>query len=94
MYFGALEGVIGAAAAALRPGGSLLFTVEEAIEAETTPDYRIQSHGRYGHTRGYIEQLLANAGLGSHIVHAELRTEAGAPVAGLAVRATTNVGTV
>ncbi len=87
VYFGALDDVIGAAAAALKPGGVLVFTVEdEAGDAEGV-DYRICTHGRYGHARGYIEGLLAAAGLRTHIVKVELRMEAGAPVAGFAVRA-------
>ena len=92
VYFGALEGVMATAAAALRPGGSLIFTVEESIETEAGFEYRIGPHGRYSHGRTYVEQLLANAGLRSDIVHAELRMEAGAPVPGLAVRATRNAG--
>ena len=33
VYFGALEAVVGAAAAAMRPGGRLIFTVEESGES-------------------------------------------------------------
>ncbi len=90
VYFGALEDVMVAAAAALRPRGSFIFTVEESTEAEAAFDYRIRPHGRYSHARRYVEQALGNAGLRPDIVHAELRLEAGAPVAGLAVRATRN----
>jgi predicted TPR repeat methyltransferase len=86
VYFGALEAVIDAAAAALRPNGQLLFTVEETEEADTA-DYRIKPHGRYSHSRAYIDRVLTGAGLRPQIVRAELRMEAGAPVAGLVVRA-------
>jgi len=91
VYFGALEDVIAAAAASLRPGGSLMFTLEEATESEVTSDYRIGPHGRYAHARAYVDQLLAIASLRSDrsdIIQAELRMEAGVPVVGLAVRAT------
>ena len=83
-YFGPLEGVATAAASALRPGGGVVFTVEElAGEAE----YAISPTGRYRHARGYVERMLADAGLQSEVVPAELRLESGEPVAGLVVRA-------
>ena len=49
-------------------------------------DYRLEMHGRYSHSRAYVEQLLVSCGLQPEIVPAELRMEAGAPVAGLVVR--------
>jgi predicted TPR repeat methyltransferase len=54
-------------------------------------DYRLGLHGRYSHTRAYVEQLLAFLGLQPEIAHAELRMESGAPVAGLVIRATKSV---
>ena len=84
VYFGPLDGVAAAAASALRPGGVLVFTVEElAGEA----GYAISPTGRYRHARGYVERVLADAGLQSEVVPAELRLESGEPVAGLVVRA-------
>ena len=50
-----------------------------------TPSAR---HGRYSHTRQYLERVLADANLRPEIVPAELRLEAGDPVPGLVVRAT------
>jgi predicted TPR repeat methyltransferase len=85
VYFGALEVVGAAAAAALRPGGVLVFTVEEL---SGDAGFDLSPNGRYRHTRGYVERTLAEAGLRSEIVPAELRLEAGEPVAGLVVRAT------
>ena len=87
VYFGALEDVVSAAGGALRPGGLLIFTVEALPASAGGLDYELQKHGRYCHARGYVDRLLSGAGMEPHIVGAELRMEAGAPVAGLAVRA-------
>ena len=87
VYFGALEEVVAAAANALRPDGYLVFTVEEFVGAGEGADYCLRPHGRYNHSRAYIERLLTNAGLKPVIATAELRLEAGAPVDGLVVRA-------
>jgi len=86
VYFGALEEVTAAAVRALRSGGQLIFSLEETTDGDTAA-YTLGTHGRYGHARGYVERLLADAGLRADIVRAELRMEGGAPVAGLVVRA-------
>jgi predicted TPR repeat methyltransferase len=88
VYFGALEDVAAAAAGALRPGGRLIFTVEESVDAGAEAGYSISTHGRYNHTRQYVERVLSAASLRPEIVPAELRLEAGEPVKGLVVRAT------
>ena len=88
VYFGDLEEAVAAAAAALRPGGILAFTLEEALGEPPDRGYRLEFHGRYTHAGSYVERLLASVGLQPEIVHAELRTESGTPVAGLVVRAT------
>lgn len=88
VYFGALSDVAAAAAGALRSGGQFLFTVEEWIEGDAAEEFRIETHGRYSHAQAYVHRALAEAGLKAHLVRAELRMESGAPVAGLAVRAT------
>ena len=89
VYFGELEDVAAAAANALRPGGRLVFTVEELVGAGSADaGYAISPTGRYRHTRQYLERVLANANLRSEIVPAELRLEAGDPVRGFVVRAT------
>ena len=85
VYFGPLDEVAAAAAAALRPGGVLVFTVEEL---SGDAGYELSPNGRYRHTPGHVERALAAAGFRSEIVPAELRLEAGEPVAGLVVRAT------
>jgi predicted TPR repeat methyltransferase len=85
VYFGSLDAVMAAAADALRPGGQLIFTLEES--AESAQDFTLRTHGRYCHRQAYVEATLARVGLLPLVVHAELRMEAGSPVAGLAVRA-------
>jgi predicted TPR repeat methyltransferase len=87
VYFGNLEDVLAAAAGALRPNGLLVFTLEHAVAGEGDIDYRLELHGRYSHSRAYVERTLAALRLQPAIVHAELRTESGAPVAGLVIRA-------
>jgi predicted TPR repeat methyltransferase len=87
VYFGELEPVVAAAARALRPGGMFVFTLEHAVDFETTT-FTLQPHGRYAHAADYVESLVAAFGLKSVIVRAELRKESGLPVAGLVVRAT------
>ncbi|MDD4880653.1 MAG: tetratricopeptide repeat protein [Gallionellaceae bacterium] len=83
-YFGDLAAVMQAVHAALGKGGVLIFTVEEATDAEA--GYRINPHGRYSHTLRYVEDVLAFAGFGA-VEHERviLRNEAGRPVAGLTI---------
>jgi len=88
VYFGPLQGVVVASADALRPGGRLIFTVEQLIDGGSDSGYSISHHGRYCHSREYLERVLAEANLRPEIVPAELRLEAGDPVPGLVVRAT------
>jgi predicted TPR repeat methyltransferase len=82
VYFGALEPVFEAAARSLRPGGLLIFTVEDAGAAEG--GYRINPHGRYSHAESYVRGALNAAGFAVLALEAAaLRMEAGAPVPGL-----------
>lgn len=87
VYFGDLDDVVLAAAGALRSSGLLVFTLEDAVGASESATYRLEHHGRYSHTRSYVEGLLARAGLQADILAADLRLEVGVPVAGLVVRA-------
>jgi predicted TPR repeat methyltransferase len=87
VYFGTLEDVAMAAAAALRPGGVFVFTVEEATEPQFAASYVLRGHGRYSHGEAYVRRVLSDAGLEPHIGRGELRLESGLPVAGLVVRA-------
>jgi predicted TPR repeat methyltransferase len=84
VYFGELSDVMAAAAAALRPGGSIIFTLERAV-GEAAPDFHLETHGRYTHAQGYVERVLRRHGLEPEIGYADLRMESGLPVAGLVV---------
>jgi predicted TPR repeat methyltransferase len=81
-YFGVLDEVIDAARAALRPGGTIAFTVESLLDG--SDDWSLALTGRYAHAPRYI----ATAMVGFEEVAidpCELRMEAGLPVAGLLV---------
>ena len=58
---------------------------EEEADAELAQTYRIRPHGRYTHGLAYVERLLVSVGLTPRIGRADLRLEAGLPVAGLVV---------
>jgi len=87
IYFGDLAPVMSAALAALRPGGLLVFTLEEAVDVEPPEGFQLEPHGRYTHRREYVASLLAPHVTELSIERAELRHEGGVPVAGLVVRA-------
>ena len=82
VYFGALEPVLAAAARALRAGGFLIFTVEQA--GGDGPDgYRLGAHGRYSHSKGYLEGVVAGAGMDLRSLRSDfLRKEGGQAVGG------------
>jgi predicted TPR repeat methyltransferase len=89
-YFGALDDVAAAAAGALRAGGHLVFTLEESLGQGTgeAPPFVLNPHGRYSHSEAYARAALARAGLEVLALQRHvLRTELGAPVAGLAIAA-------
>ncbi|HTU65324.1 MAG TPA: tetratricopeptide repeat protein [Steroidobacteraceae bacterium] len=82
VYFGALEEAMAAAAACLRPGGVLAFTVE-AEPADSSERYRLQSHGRYTHAGDYVRAATTAAGFGEPEIEAVvLRKECGKDVQG------------
>jgi predicted TPR repeat methyltransferase len=86
-YFGALGGVLIAAAAALRPAGRLLFTLERDPDA-AAPPFTLQANGRYRHAPAALPGLLAAAGLTvTAITDVTLRREGGHEVAGVLVEA-------
>jgi predicted TPR repeat methyltransferase len=86
VYFGALDAVLNAAARALRPGGVLVFTVEEGGDAAR--GYTLDPHGRYSHDAGYLARTIAAAGLDlATLERVTLREENAQPVAGFVVTA-------
>jgi len=60
-YFGTLDRVMKAAAAALKPGGLLSYTVEKL--APGVEEIAVGAHGRYAHTESHVRRALAGAGL-------------------------------
>ncbi len=79
-YFGRLEAVFLAAARALKPSGLFAFTVEDAGEDQ---DILLTQTGRYAHSRFYVEETLAAAGLKvERIESVVLRSEGKEPVSG------------
>ena len=88
--FRALEDVVAAAARALRPGGRLdLHASRQLIDAGSDAGYRL-SHARplQPRARSTSSACWRRRVSQPEIVPAELRLEAGEPVAGLVVRAT------
>jgi len=80
-YFGKLEPVLRAAAQALKPGGHLVFTLEDA--EDDTAGHKLNPHGRYAHARTYVGSTLAEASFAvQSIASVVLRNEGGQPVAG------------
>jgi predicted TPR repeat methyltransferase len=87
VYFGDLTNVIAATAAALRPTGLFVFTLEHSGKSKPVTGFRLERHGRYSHACAYVESVLVSAGLEPRVEQAELRLESGVPVAGLVIRA-------
>jgi predicted TPR repeat methyltransferase len=84
VYFGSLEDPLSAAREALYIGGLLVFTLEALAGDEAA--HRLQFHGRYAHSEGYVRDALAAAGLALESLSREtLRQEAEQDVAGFLV---------
>jgi predicted TPR repeat methyltransferase len=81
-YFGVLDEVITAASEALRPGGTIAFTVESIPDG--SDDWSLALTGRYAHSPRYIATAMAGF---EHVAiePCDLRLEAGLPVDGLLV---------
>lgn len=84
-YFGKLTNAFAAVKLALRPAGYWVFTVEaHTLDAE----FKLQHHGRYSHSKNYIERELSTAGFRNvHLQAVNLRFESGEPVVGWLVSA-------
>ena len=84
-YLGDLSAVLRLCASRLALGGVLLFSVEQGAEA--TP-WQLGPSGRYGHARGYLDAVLAAAGLAVQAFTPEpLRRDGATVVQGFFVRA-------
>ncbi len=78
-YIGDLAETLSAAAAALRPGGHLIFSVE----SQTRRGYSLTGSGRYAHKPAYVRKVAETAGLREvKGIEDTLRTEYGQPVRG------------
>lgn len=87
-YFGALEGAVMAAHQALRAGGHLVFSVERDDAAAAKTGFVLQNHGRYAHTKAYVENALTGQGFDVvSIQDAVLRNEGPLEVNGMIVTA-------
>lgn len=61
-YFGDVSLAFARAREVLKPGGCFACSLEALAEA-ATENYTLQSHGRYQHSRRYVEAMLKDAGL-------------------------------
>jgi len=81
IYIGDLSDLIPAAFRALRPGGALIFSCEEASAAEG--ELRLRASGRYAHSRVSIASLCREAGFADcRFEDIVLRLEADSPISG------------
>ena len=87
VYFGALDEPLSAAREALRPNGTLIFTLE-LLRTASSGNFRLEAHGRYAHSEQYTRDALVAAGF-SVLAYSEaaLREERGAPVGGAVIAA-------
>lgn len=82
-YLGALEDLFTETSAALKAGGSYVFTVEAMAESDASDGHEIGPSGRYRHQRSYLQQLMAQSGFTNIAIETVvLRTEGGKPVEG------------
>ena len=86
-YFGRLDDVLTAAAGAMKPAGTLIFTLERSADP-TEQDFTLHPHGRYSHRQAYAEAALDRSGFEVVSIRQEtLRKEIHQPVHGLLVTA-------
>ena len=88
VYFGALEAVDCGRRERIASRRRARLHSRGALGNASDSGYALSPNGRYQHSSDYLERMLTDAGLQSEILPAELRREAGEPVAGLVVRAT------
>jgi predicted TPR repeat methyltransferase len=87
VYIGALEGLLNAAYARLRPGALFIGSAEELIGPHVgNGDWALGRQGRYAHAVGYIERVSRAAGFVVRAIDPEVqRYDAGAPVRGFLI---------
>lgn len=84
VYFGALDAVFAGVARVLLPGGTFLFSVEEADASQAL---QLRPSARYAHSHNYLASLAAAHGLVVRQVERHtLRHDQGRPIAGLLMR--------
>lgn len=85
-YFGDLRAPLSQAACLLKPGGWLVFSVEDLSATRAQGDVGLLEHGRYAHSSSHVANALDSAGLKPSVKDTQmLRFERGAPVSGLIV---------
>ena len=73
---------------ALRPGGRLLFTLEQLTDGGENCAYRLAPTGRFCHSAAYVLATLAKSGLVDATTDPIIpRLECGEPVRGMLVTA-------
>ena len=88
-YFGRLNEAMQASAAAVRPGGHVIFTVE-ALDDDATP-HKLLPSGRYAHSLAHVSAAAHGAALQVlAIKRVALRAEGGRPVIGWLVTLSKN----
>jgi len=93
-YFGNLEEVLKATHAALRNGGTLLFTLEASATNRSgkVEGYTLHPTGRYSHAESYVAALMPACGFSQvSLRHDSTRKEIGKAVPGLVVSAQKSV---
>jgi len=82
-YFGDLAEVLAAAAAALKAGGGLAFSVERLIDARPSETWRVRPSGRYAHAAETLPAMLRATGFAEIAIEPEsTRSESGTAVPG------------
>ena len=88
VYFGKLDDAINASHSRLKPGGWLAFSIEKLGNTDTSLPYRLNLHGRYSHSKTYVDETLRKSGfIQISISDAILRQEMGVSVHGFIVMA-------
>ena len=83
-YFGDLSAAFKGVFAILRPGGRFACSLEAMPDPAAPDDFTLLPHGRYQHSRRYVERTLLDSGLElQSIANARLRYERLEPVMGL-----------